>query len=106
MEKIRLHLGDSLEAMKEMPDNAYDLAIVDPPYGLGLKTVSKPSEKNKNSQQKFYNDLTKKQWDNKIPEEQYFIQLKRVCKNFIIWGANYMLDYLGQRLFESNPWIS
>ena len=92
---INLNLGDCLEAMRAMPDNSYELAIVDPPYGLGLKTVSKPSEKNKNSQQKFYNDLTKKQWDNKIPEEQYFIQLKRVCKNFIIWGANYMLDYLG-----------
>ena len=92
---INLNLGDCLEAMRAMPDNSYDLAIVDPPYGLGLKTVSKPSEKNKNSQQKFYKDLTSKQWDNEIPQEQYFTELKRVSQNFIIWGANYMLDFLG-----------
>ena len=75
MDRVRLHLGDSLEAMKEMPDNTYDLAIVDPPYGIGFD--NKIREKKK------------KNWDNEIPKDEYFKELIRVSENQIIWGGNY-----------------
>lgn len=73
---------DCMEAMKDMPDNAYDLAIVDPPYGIGIS--SNPVRQ----------QHKKKQWDSEIPKEDYFNELKRVSKNQIIWGGNYFLDYL------------
>jgi len=86
---------DCLAAMREMPDKAFDLAIVDPPYGLGMGTVSIPSEKNTNSQQKFYKDLKSKRWDDNTPNKEYFDELKRVSKNQIVWGGNYMAEHLG-----------
>ena len=75
MSNINLHLGDCLETMKEMPDNAYDLAIVDPPYGIGFDNKIR-EKKNKN-------------WDNEIPKDEYFKELIRVSENQIIWGGNY-----------------
>ena len=83
---INLHLGCSLQAMREMKDNQYDLAIVDPPYGLGLRTTSRSG---RNSQVRFNNDLQSKRWDDIIPPIEYFEQLRRVSKNQIIWGGNY-----------------
>jgi len=79
---IELYNMDCMEAMKDMPDNAYDLAIVDPPYGIGIS--SNPVRQ----------QHKKKQWDSEIPKEDYFNELKRVSKNQIIWGGNYFLDYL------------
>jgi site-specific DNA-methyltransferase (adenine-specific) len=87
MSSINLHLGDSLEAMRKMPDNAYDLAIVDPPYGLGKKLAH--AGNGKNAQSKFANDFKAKNWDNEIPSNEYFEELKRISKNQIIWGGNY-----------------
>ena len=81
---INLHHGDCMEAMSQMPDNAYDLAIVDPPYGIGI--ANQPTQRKVR--------LEKKQWDNSIPSEEYFKELKRVSKNQIIWGGNYFIDYL------------
>jgi len=80
---INLHLGDSLEAMKEYPDNHFDLAIVDPPYGLGDKTTKGGCSKN--SQVKF----KEHDWDDEIPTDDYFIELTRVSKHQIVWGGNY-----------------
>lgn len=82
-DKIRIYNEDCLEAIKKMPDNAYDLAIVDPPYGLGKKTTS--GGKNKNSNARFENH----DWDNSIPSDEYFFQLFRVSTEQIIWGGNY-----------------
>jgi site-specific DNA-methyltransferase (adenine-specific) len=83
---INLHLGCSLAAMREMQDNQYDLAIVDPPYGLGQRTTNGGGS---NSQIKFKKDLASKKWDESIPTMEYFQQLRRVSKNQIIWGGNY-----------------
>ena len=71
------------------------MGVVDPPYGLGMETVSIPSEKNTNSQQKFYKDLKSKRWDDNTPNKEYFDELKRVSKNQIVWGGNYMAEHLG-----------
>jgi len=77
---INLFNRDCMEAMKEIEDNQFDLAIVDPPYGLGMG-------KNLNNNVKVnYKD---KSWDQRPPDQKYFDHLFRVSKNQIIWGGNY-----------------
>jgi len=89
MDRVRLHLGDSLEAMKKMEDNAYELAIVDPPYGIDwMKQIQNPNTK---ANWKKYKN---KDWDKGVPNEDYFNELFRISKNQIIWGGNYMLENL------------
>jgi site-specific DNA-methyltransferase (adenine-specific) len=73
---------DCVEAMKEYPDNYFDLAVVDPPYGIGASEMTMGSGKNKKYKKG-------KNWDNKTPSEEYFNQLFRVSQNQIIWGGNY-----------------
>ena len=75
-ESIALNI-DCMEYMATLPDNAFDLAIVDPPYGIGISSnpVRQAHEK--------------KNWDKSIPSKEYFIELFRVSKNQIIWGGNY-----------------
>ena len=68
---------DCIAGMKEYPDKYFDLAIVDPPYGIGL------------SKNPFRQKQEKKNWDLSIPEMEYFIELFRVSKEQIIWGGNY-----------------
>ena len=74
---------DNMELMARYPDNYFDLAIVDPPYGLGDKTTKGGCERN--SQVKF----KEHQWDDEIPTNEYFEELFRVSKEQIIWGGNY-----------------
>ena len=69
--------ADNLEIMRGFKDNEFDLAIVDPPYGIGIS--SNPVRQ----------QHKKKDWDNAIPTPEYFEQLFRVSKNQIIWGGNY-----------------
>lgn len=78
---------DNMKLMARYEDNHFDLAIVDPPYGLGNKTVGsdKSDLTNKNSQQRFL----RHKWDDEIPLDNYFDELFRVSKRQIIWGGNY-----------------
>jgi site-specific DNA-methyltransferase (adenine-specific) len=92
-EKIYIENCDNMLLMARYPDKYFDLAIVDPPYGLGTKTTDGGSKKN--SQTKFMNDIRRSNWDNEIPNEKYFNELKRVSKEQIVWGGNYMAKYLG-----------
>ena len=82
---------DCMEAMKEMSDNQFDLAIVDPPYGIGADKKRGDTGKNSHIKQKDYHFGD---WDSKIPSQEYFNNLIRVSKNQIIWGGNYFLSYL------------
>ena len=77
---INISNEDNMQLMARYKDNYFDLAIVDPPYGINVKT-------------RVFND--DKEWDNEIPSKEYFDELFRVSKNQIIWGANYFLEYLG-----------
>ena len=79
---INLYNKDCMIALKEFKDNQFDLAIVDPPYGIGIS-------KNPVRQQH-----AKKDWDNAIPTKEYFDELFRVSKNQIIWGFNHFLEKL------------
>jgi len=79
-----------MEAMKNMKDNEYDLAIYDPPYGIN-KSGQKEQKKFKKSDRKYFED---KQWDVAIPKKEYFTELFRVSQHQIIWGANYFVEHL------------
>jgi site-specific DNA-methyltransferase (adenine-specific) len=81
-----------MEYMATLPDKAFDLAIVDPPYGIGAggKSFINRSSANKRAES-FYKD---NDWDKIRPSKEYFIELDRVSKNQIIWGANYFTDLL------------
>lgn len=78
---LDLRLADCMAVMREMPDNAYDLAIVDPPYGIGM------AEKAPCGRLARYGSV--KQADNGVPNAEYFAELRRVSKNQIVWGGNY-----------------
>jgi site-specific DNA-methyltransferase (adenine-specific) len=82
---------DNMELMARYPDKYFDLAIVDPPYGIGIDGQKKSINKNPKHNRK---EHTQKNWDNAIPTKEYFNELKRVSKNQIIWGANYFTEYL------------
>ena len=83
-DKITITNEDNMLLMARYPDNYFDLAIVDPPYGIGIETSGTHFKKNK-----------AKGWDNETPTKEYFIELKRVSKNQIIWGGNYFFNELG-----------
>ena len=85
----------NMELMARYEDNHFDLAIVDPPYGIGFDgntTILAKSGKKKGFAMKQNHE--KKGWDNKRPSTEYFNELKRVSKNQIIWGGNYFADLL------------
>jgi len=75
---------DNMELMARYPDGYFELAIVDPPYGLGDKTTSGGGGKNRQSEKWDNHD-----WDNEIPTDDYFKELFKVSKRQIIWGGNY-----------------
>jgi site-specific DNA-methyltransferase (adenine-specific) len=77
-----------MDFMKGLPDNAYDLAIVDPPYGLSWDGQEANNKTNRLKH-------VKKDWDSAIPTSDYFMALFRVSVNQIIWGGNFFNDYLG-----------
>ena len=83
---------DCLDFMKQCEDNAFDLAIVDPPYGIDADQKRGDTGRNGHIKQRDYHIGN---WDKGIPTPEYFAELKRVSKNQIIWGGNYFLDYLG-----------
>jgi len=76
-----------MKLMAEYEDNHFDLAIVDPPYGIGIDKAM-----NANKGKQGFKEYHKSDWDNNAPSQEYFDELKRVSKNQIIWGANYMID--------------
>ena len=85
-DKITITNECNMELMARYPDNYFDLAIVDPPYGIGMGGGKIGNSK------KDYKQFAGE--DNSIPQKEYFEELMRVSKNQIIWGANYMIEYL------------
>jgi len=79
---------DNMELMAKYEDNHFDLAIVDPPYGLDFSKYNRVSKKS-NGDRYVSNDYKKGDWDKSIPTDVYFEELKRVSKNQIVWGGNY-----------------
>jgi site-specific DNA-methyltransferase (adenine-specific) len=94
---LSLFHADCMEIMKQYPDKYFDLAIVDPPYGIGM---DKTHFKTKSSNSK-PTDYNAKDWDSAIPNKEYFAELMRVSKNQIIWGGNYFVE----NLTNSSCWV-
>ena len=92
---IQITNEDNMELMKRYPDNYFDLALVDPPYGIDFsghdQIIGKKGNDKGFSSKKLY-DI--KEWDKDRPTIEYFSELKRVSKNQIIWGGNYFADLL------------
>ena len=95
MENVAYNM-DCMEYMRSLPDKAFDLAVVDPPYGLSINCNMGRHANAKRPPR------AKKTWDSTIPPPEYFSELKRVSQNQIIWGqllsaAGYpFLDSLGK----------
>lgn len=87
-EKIKLILADCVDVMKTTPDGFYDLAIVDPPYGLNFGKYNRTNKDDKGNRFKA-NKYIQSNWDENVPSQEYFDELFRVSKNQIIWGWNY-----------------
>lgn len=88
---INLNLGDCMDAMSKIEDNAYDLALVDPPYGIGAENHAGKKENR-------WTQWVKKDWDKAIPTAEYWQELFRVSKNQIVWGGNYMTEHLPPKM--------
>ena len=82
MELNKIIHADCMNVMKEIPDKYFELAIVDPPYGISITSECMGGRKT------ITPDKNKK-WDNTIPDIKYFEELFRISKNQIIWGGNY-----------------
>ena len=98
---INITNEDNMKLMARYEDNHFDLAIVDPPYGIGEdggKSASRCKATNVKP-----NNLKKKGWDSKPPNKEYFAELKRVSKNQIIWGANHFIENIPEA--NSSCWI-
>jgi len=78
--------ADCMDIMKQYPDKHFDLAIVDPPYGIKISSTQKSAQRKGQNYITIYN---KKDWDNAIPVEDYWIELFRISRNQIVWGGNY-----------------
>lgn len=90
---------DNMELMARYPDKYFDLAIVDPPYGLGKhNAIGNGDKRNGIVRQKKWIGGN---WDNEKPNKKYFNELQRVSKNQIIWGGNYFTNMLPQ----SDNWV-
>ena len=80
---------DCMEYMKTLPDKFFDLAVCDPPYGIGRDGSNKSTSSH--GGRKYYEF---KGWDNDIPEKEYFDNIFKISKNVILWGANYFCEFL------------
>lgn len=102
-------LGDCMEGMKQYPDKYFDLGLVDVPYGID-EANGKNASRNKgfgsgNTKSKkitFSKDYGVKNWDKEPPLTEYFLELFRVSKNQIIWGANHFISRIP---YDSSCWI-
>ena len=86
---------DCMEYMKDIPDKFFDLAVVDPPYGINVN-MNAGRKRNTVSPKRSI-----KKWDSTPPGKEYFNELFRVSKNQIIWGGNYFTD----KLHPTSGWI-
>lgn len=87
---LSLYNADNMAIMAQYPDKYFDLAVVDPPYGIGAGNANFQSGTRK-KKSSFFRTLD---WDNATPPPEYWAELFRVSKNQIVWGGNYMTEYL------------
>jgi len=96
MPEIKIIHGDCLEYMATLKDKAFELAIVDPPYGIKVNHNMGRRSGDISS------DYKKVEWDDEPPTKEYFKELFRISQNQIVWGANHFMDLISRR---SPCWI-
>ena len=89
---IKLYNADCMEVMKTFKDKQFSLAIIDPPYGIGMDGNNNWSGSKHEV----------KDWDNGAPSTEYFSELMRISKNQIVWGANH---FISRMPFDSKCWL-
>ena len=99
---INIYNQDCMEAMKQMSDNEFDLAIVDPPYGIGMDSRGMNGRQSKGRYVVTQSQYDNKIWDNNPCSVEYFNELRRISCNQIIWGANH---YISRMPIDSSCWI-
>lgn len=87
-DKITITNEDNMQLMARYPDNYFELAIVDPPYGIGFGEFNRTNKTSQGDRVKA-NKYKQSNWDDSIPKDDYFNELLRVSKNQIVWGGNY-----------------
>ena len=95
----RLYNLDCMEAMKEIPDKFFQIALCDPPYGIGHDGQRQRVHKNVKHNRKFH---AREGWDKEPPPPEYFRELERISENQIIFGANY---FVGSLTKPTKGWI-
>ena len=98
-EYLNITNEDNMQLMARYPDNYFDLAIVDPPYGIGEDGLKNHS-RGKATKPTLYKP---KNWDKETPKKEYFIELQRISKNQIIFGANHFIQDIPKA--NSSSWI-
>lgn len=89
------YLIDNMKYMAKFPDKFFELAVVDPPYGINYAKISGEKSGTKFGKAKAAkSNFFIKDWDSAIEKPEYFTELFRVSKNQIIWGGNYMINNL------------
>jgi len=96
---LDLRLGDCMDVMATFADGHFDLAIVDPPYGINY---AKRGDGSGNLSKHRWKNHKRKEWDAEPPPPEYFAELRRVSKHQIIWGANHFIDHMPLR---SSCWV-
>src|SRR3990167_1522923 len=94
--EIKLYNEDCMIAMAKMPDKCFDLAICDPPYGIGVFTSPMKTDakgKRVKNNKSYKDDYT---WNEQIPQSQYFNELFRISKERVIWVANFYNCFTSQ----------
>jgi len=90
----KVYLMDCMEGMRGTPDKYYDLAVVDPPYGIGIDGAIHIRKPDRPSTWDMIEKYERKEWDIQIPDAEYWKELFRVSKNQIVWGGNYFTEFL------------
>lgn len=96
MSTLRITNEDNMQLMARYPDKYFDLAVVDPPYGININHSMGRRKGDKKSNYK------KADWDNEPPPLEYFYELFRVSKNQIVWGANH---FISRMPYDSACWL-
>ena len=96
-----VYLMDCVAGLRHYPDNYFDLAVVDPPYGIDVANDDRFGQQASKKAATITKNYTKKDWDTGVPTKAYWDELFRVSKNQIVWGVNYFCDerLCGGRIF-------
>lgn len=100
-DNITLIHGDCMDYLATLPDGAFSLAVVDPPYGIGVDGAIHIKKPDRPSTWSMVEKYDRKEWDKKPPPREYWENLFKVSKGEIVWGGNYFTDYL----FPSKGWV-